>query len=146
MAYTPNVPQGNQQIASTQNPILQNFTFLNTTLQADHAFNGNEISSQADGTHQKISLPNQSADITGALPTGIAAVEYCIGGNLYTWNGVKNPISGVSASGIFAMQTSFTTIITLPSDCIGFILIQLSPIYAVCNFTTISGVGGVSYP
>jgi hypothetical protein len=130
MAYTANVPQANQQISATQAPILGNFTYINTAMQEDHAWNGNEINSQADGTHQQISLPNQPADITGALPTGIANIEYCIGGNLYSWNGTnKQIVSGRVVSGAVALPFNVATNLTgvvLPNDCIGFAVIRSS--------------------
>lgn len=131
MAYTANVPQANQQISSTQAPILGNFTYINTAMQIDHAWNGNEINLQADGSHQKVSLPNQAVDITGALPTGIANIEYCIGGNLYAWDGTnKQIVSGRVASGSVAFPTINTPVnltgAVLPNDCIGFVSVRSS--------------------
>ncbi len=130
MAYTANVPQANQQISATQAPILGNFTYINTAMQEDHAWNGNEINSQADGTHQQISLPNQPADITGALPTGIKAIEYCIGGNLYAWDGTnKQIVSGRVVSGTQAFPLNMAANLTgavLPNDCIGFVSVRSS--------------------
>lgn len=150
MSYNPNIPQPTERIADSQPQILGNFSYIQTAMQEDHAWNGNEINGQADGTHQQVSLPNQPADITGALPTGIAAIEYAIGGNLYTWNGAKNPVSGVSASGTFAIGTTFATIVTAPNNCIGFVLFQFantsgSPLAGVCVHVPFFNIAGTLY-
>jgi len=96
-------------------------------MKVDHAWNGNEINSQADGSHQKISLPNQPIDITGALPTGISAIIYAIGGSIFAWNGGKRPISGVSGRGTIGITAAFQTIFTVPAECVGWVSIQTSP-------------------
>jgi hypothetical protein len=124
MTYTPNVPQATQTIAFTQPLIQGNFSYIDVAMKVDHAWNGNEINSQADGSHQKISLPNQPVDITGALPTGISAIMYAIGGNIFSWNGAKGPVSAVSGSGTFAMTGVFQTIVSVPNNCIGFLVIS----------------------
>lgn len=125
MSYDNNVPQGSQRIADTQPLIQGNFAYLDTAMKINHAWNGNEIAAEADGSHQKLSMPNQGADITGALPTGIAAIMYAIGGNLFTWNGTKNPVSGYSGNGtITTLNATPQTIITAPVPCIGFIIYQ----------------------
>ncbi len=121
MTYTPNVPQATQTIASTQGPIEANFQYINTAMRIDHAWNGNEINSQADGSHQKISLPNQPTDIA-SLGTGIASVIYAIGGNLFAYNGAKQPITGTVVTGSITYTASPQTVATLPADCIGFAL------------------------
>ncbi len=149
MTYTPNVPQATQTIASTQGPIEANFQYIDTAMKVDHAWNGNEINSQADGSHQKISLPNQPADITGALPTGIASIVYAIGGNIFAWNGTKCPVSGVNIIGSNTFSTSPVSLATLPNDCIGYIMFfesvvvgqQVGPAF---TFMTNAGVGTVT--
>lgn len=120
MTYTPNVPQATQTIAITQGPIEANFQYIDTAMKIDHAWNGNEINSQADGSHQKISLPNQPTDIIGALPTGIASILYAIGGNLFAWNGTKQALTPVTISGTITFTITPQTVATLPADCIGF--------------------------
>lgn len=132
MSYTPNVPQATQTIAFTQPLIEANFTYIDTAMKVDHAWNGNEIAGQADGSHQKISLPNQPVDITGALPTGIADIIYAIGGNIFAWDGTsKNPISAQWKEGIVAIFTSTpVTVLAMPANCIGYVMITEAPISA----------------
>lgn len=80
MAYTNNVPQGNQTIAQTQPLILGNFGFIQTDLDVEHIFNGNApFGTQAEGTHIQASMPNQASP--PALGTGIAGIYY-VSGNL----------------------------------------------------------------
>lgn len=121
MTYYNNIPQGNQRISTTQPLIQSNFGYIDTAMKVDHAWNGNEINGQADGTHQKISLPNQGADIA-ALPTGIDTIMYAIGGNLFAYNGAKQAVSAIKGFGkLTTTSNSYQTLITLPSNCVGFI-------------------------
>lgn len=120
MTYTPNVPQANQRIAQTQSPIQANFTYLEDSLERDHAWQGNIIGTEDPGRHQKASFPNQGADIA-ALPTGCASVLYAIGGNLFAYNGSKQPVSGVKGSGTLTITTSYQTVFTAPANSIGII-------------------------
>ena len=155
MTYTKNVPQGNQQIASTQVPILNNFSYIDTAMKINHTWNGNAIGSEAPGSHQKIAFPNQGSDIA-SLPTGIADVLYSIAGNLYTYNGTKNPVSGYSGSGTVMITTTATAFITLPVtsgsspiDTIGFVLVQGNPAAPVQQSVPIMAFfskAGVLYP
>jgi hypothetical protein len=149
MSYTPNVPQGNQQIASTQVPILNNFTYINTAMRVNHTWNGNGISTEAAGSHQRLDMPNQGSDIA-SLPSGIASVLYSIGSNLYAYNGNKNPVSGVSGSGTIAITTTAQPFLTLPVtsgsspiDTIGFVLFTQGPFIntttPVFTFFTLAG-------
>jgi len=146
MTYTPNTPQGNQQIAATQIPILNNFTYINTAMKIDHAWNGNEIGGQADGSHQKISLPNQATDIS-SLGTGIASVMYSIGGNIFSYNGTKRPVSGVSGTGTVFIQNSFTTVFMIPADCFGHVLFSQPGTGSATVFTffSVASVVYISY-
>jgi hypothetical protein len=56
--YTPNVPQGNQQIALTQGPILTNFTYLSTYVGQEHNF---DVTGNTPMFHEQCSMPSQSA-------------------------------------------------------------------------------------
>jgi len=144
--YTPNVPQGNQQIASTQVPILNNFQYINTAMQVDHIWTDNLANTPTDGSHNKMSMPNQGSDII-SMGTGIAAVIYTIGNNIFSWNGAKRPVSGISATAIAALTPSFTTIFAVPNDCIGFVMIQ-GRIPALTNQSltfSFNMVGGVPF-
>ena len=126
MSYDPAVPQANQRISATQPIILANFAYLNAAFRQDHAFNGNEINAQAPGTHQKISLPNQPVDITGALPTGIALIIYCIAGQIFSWDGTKKTSIGANlGGGVLAISNVPVPVVTLPPDCQGSFSIQL---------------------
>lgn len=118
MTYTPNVPQATQTIAQTQAPIFNNFTYIDDALQRDHTFNGNDINSEAAGYHQHVSSPNLGADVA-ALPTGIDAVMYAIGGNFFNYNGAKGPMSAVLQQGTINMTNVLQTLFTAPADSIG---------------------------
>jgi len=151
MTYTPNVPQANQQIAATQGPIQNNFTYIDTAMKINHTWNGNGISTEEAGSHQKVAFPNQGSDI-GSLPSGIASVLYSIGANLYAYNGAKNPVSGVSGSGTVAITTTPDTFLTLPVtsgsspiDTIGFVLFTQGPFIGITTpiFTFFSLAGSL---
>lgn len=144
MTYTPNTPQATQTIAFTQPLIQDNFTYVNTAMRVNHTWNGNQISTEANGSHQRLDFPNQLADIS-SLPTGVAAVVYSIGGNLYSYNGAKRPVSGVSVSATVNITTAPATLATLPNDCHGFVtvwagnpFVNLAASYA---FFMVAGVG-----
>ena len=58
MAYNPNVPQANQQIKDTQQPILDNFGILQTTIEQNHgAMNGPN-----PGKHEFIQFTNRTGN------------------------------------------------------------------------------------
>lgn len=99
MTYTPNVPQANQTISGTQQPILNNFGYINTTLQVEHVFNGN-ASGQADGTHNKVSMPSRNRP---TLPAGCQGTYYVKGGQAW--------YTGDIGSGIIDVQLSLTPFI-----------------------------------
>ena len=103
MTYTPNVPQATQTIAFTQPIIEANFQYIDTAMKIDHAWNGNEINSQADGSHQKISLPNQPTDIA-SLSTGIASVIYAIEGTSSLIMELNNLSQGLLSAGILPIH------------------------------------------
>lgn len=146
MAYLPNIPQSTDIIASSQPDILGNFQYIQTTMQVDHTWNSNPIT---DGTHTKVSLPNQLSDITGALPAGIADIVYAIGGNLYAWNGTsKIPISAVASVTTATVAGTSIPITTLPNDCIG---VAIGPpssgsTYLSTVFMVISGTASYAAP
>lgn len=138
MAYLANIPQPSDQIASSQPEILGNFGYIQTTERIDHAWAGSGIAGSIDGTHQKLSMPNQALDITSLGATGCALIQYAIGGNLFTWNGVKNPLSGFSSTADPTLTGTYASIITVPADCIGVIMfvptlsgtVQFFPFYS----------------
>lgn len=150
MPYFNNTPLPTEKIASTQPKILANFAYLQTSLNLNHTFNGNAIGSEATGSHQRLDMPNQALDIT-SLPTGIAAAVYSIGGNIFSWNGAKRPVSGISETSTVNIKVSYETVLTLPNnagvpnDCIGVVFVQRSNTMDACFFissastTTITG-------
>lgn len=144
MTYTPNVPQATQTIAFTQPLIQANFTYIDTAMKVNHTWNGNAISTEANGSHQRLDFPNQASDIS-ALPSGIAAVVYSIGGNLFSWNGAKRPISGVSSTGTVTLQPS-GAIGSVANDCIGFVMVQTNNPIATFSITLgFFAIGGTVY-
>lgn len=132
MVYNNNVPQAQQTIAFTQPIINTNFATIALEQKVNHTFTdtsgSNAIAGEADGSHQKLNFPNQLADITGALPTGIADIAYAKGGSLFAWDGTtKQPVSGVTKQGSVALVTSVpVTIATLPTQCIGMVVLTNS--------------------
>lgn len=87
MTYTNNVPQANQTIASTQGPILNNFGYLQTEQQVEHAFN-NVPAGQANGTHLKASMPNMT--LSPSLPALCNGVYFVNSSMPYFYNGTTN--------------------------------------------------------
>jgi hypothetical protein len=147
MAYLENIPQPSDQIASSQPEILGNFQYIQSTMQVDHAWDGSGISPSIDGTHQTLSMPNQAVDITSLGATGCALIGYALAGNLYTWNGAKNPVSGVSYfNAAQALTTTASLIITVPSACIGIIMFVLTASGTIQYFPFLSAGGQVYLP
>ena len=56
MTYDPNIPQGNDNISTSQNDILTNFEQLNTLFNRDH-YTWNDPTSAFRGGHRKMSFP-----------------------------------------------------------------------------------------
>lgn len=93
MAYTNNVPQGNQQIASTQAPIQANFDFIQKAVGQEHFFPSNASNNPALTYHMQASMPNQA--LLGSFPTsGTNGVYYVSSGIAYFYDGTLNyPLS-----------------------------------------------------
>lgn len=68
MAYTANVPQGNQTIAATQAPINANFTFLSNGLNVEHNFDA--TGSGSNMYHRFASMPDNADPGDPAPQTG----------------------------------------------------------------------------
>lgn len=83
MAYTNNVPQGNQQIATTQPLIQANFGFLGTGIAQEHNFNS--AGTGNDMYHLKASMPDLG--VAPTLPAGTTGMYYVEGGEGRYWNG-----------------------------------------------------------
>ncbi len=120
MVYTVSVPLANQKISATQAPIQANFAFINSSMQLNHVFNANVAG--PDGAHNRLDFPNQGADIVVSQP-GTALTQYAIGGNLFSWNGSKQPVSGITLKGVTSFATgSDTLLFTVPTECTGYIV------------------------
>ncbi len=123
--YTPNTPQASQTIAQTQSPIQQNFQYIEEAIERDHAWQGNIIGTEDPGRHQIVSMPNQTIDVTGALPTGCAQVMYTIGARMFSWDGtLKQPVSGVTGTGSILLNNVAQTLFTVPAESIGFFAVN----------------------
>jgi hypothetical protein len=97
MTYTPNVPLGNQQIANTQVPILNNFEYIQSTMIVDHSWNGT-TKGGIPGTHNQASMPNQT-DLT-SLIAGTNGAYYVSGGLPKFFNNIQ--LAGLQLLGINA--------------------------------------------
>lgn len=119
MPYTNAVPQANQTIASTTNPIRNNFVFIQTDLQEEHVFNGNGVPTQAEGTHIKASMAN-IAD-PASLPTATNGTYYVSGGQPKFYNGTVNFLSmnQFILKGTVALTGSYSTVVALPVGSCG---------------------------
>lgn len=120
MAYTNNVPQGNQQIATTQPIIQANFGFLQTSIGTEHNFNALGIGD--DTYHLKCSMPNQADP--GSLPAGTNGQYYVNGGLPKFYNGTASfiQLSGKTytiLTGTVALTTSATTVTAVPANTVG---------------------------
>lgn len=120
MPYTPNVPQGNQQIASTQPLIQQNFGFIQTDARVEHIFNGNTgplAVPQAEGTHIQVSMPNQNLKGAGTLPSGTNGQIYVSSGQLIYNNNVGdfNVIQNLQRNGSVVIGPSPASATILPA-------------------------------
>jgi hypothetical protein len=82
MTYTPNVPQKNQQIATTQQPILNNFGFLPAAIGQEHNFN---VADATQTYHKQASMPNQS---TPSVPASTNGVYYIKNAQAWFTNGI----------------------------------------------------------
>lgn len=119
MVYTNNVPQGNQQIATTQPLIQANFGFLNTGLAVEHNFNA--AGSGSDMYHLKASMPNLG--LSPALPAGTSGVYFVSSGGAYFYDATTNwQLSQFQTvlTGTFSATSSFTDVVAVPANVVGF--------------------------
>ncbi len=121
MAYTSNVPQGNQQIATTQPTIQANFGFIPAAFSAEHNFNASGDGS--DTYHKFTSMPNQADP--SALPAGTNGQYYVSGGVPKFYNTVANflqftPIPFTIRTGTVNLNNNFNiTFFTFPANSVG---------------------------
>lgn len=70
--YNPSIPQGSDNLSTSQGQILNNFTQLNNIFAFDHyAWNDNTTANR--GLHRKVTFP---APVTISAPTGTASTFY----------------------------------------------------------------------
>lgn len=69
MSYTPNIPLGSQSVASTQQPINNNFTIANTAFGIDHqAFT---VNGATQGFHKKVTMGSNGSHPLTPLATPV---------------------------------------------------------------------------
>lgn len=118
MAYDQTVPQGSQQIATTQPIIQANFTYLQTGIGTEHNFDTTDATKMH---HLKASMPNHAAFAPAALPTGTNGTFYVqTGGKAAFYDGTNDYILNYwtfTTTGTFATPGSSAnvTIYTLPA-------------------------------
>lgn len=124
MVYTPNVPQGNQTIASTQAPINGNFTFLHDALAVEH----NVLNSNAAVTyHLQASMPNQA--LSPSFPVGTDGVYFSSSTNPYYYDGTTNwrmndweaILKGTYTP---SSASTFSNIVAIPANKVGLIVLS----------------------
>lgn len=139
MAYINNIPQGNQQIATTQPMIQANFGFIQAAINQEHNF----APSDATKTfHLQASMPNRT-DPT-ILPVGTDGMYYVNGGTpkFYNASGVNflpysTCSSFIMSAGPITITVSPTTLITLPAGSCGTYFVyrtSTQTIYAIGSF------------
>lgn len=112
MTWTPNVPQGNQKIAATTDPIRNNFTFTHNVLQQEHQFDGN-VPGLQEGIHLKASMPNQADP--SSLPSGANGMYYVSGGLPKFYNG--NAFT-IQVTNLFQFQTAGNVSLSLTPNIV----------------------------
>lgn len=119
MSYTNNTPQANQQIASTQGPILANFQFIQSSIGQEHNFNASD---PTQTYHLKASMPNIA--LSPAIPGGCNGVFFVSNNSPYFYDGTTNFQLNTQQA---ALTGSFTTpgnnssfvITTVPANTFG---------------------------
>lgn len=137
MAYTNNVPQGNQQISTTQPLIQANFGFLNTGIALEHNFNSS--GSGNDMYHLRASMPNQG--LSPSLPAGTNGQYFVNAGLGYFWDATTNWRLNQFIdvlTGTFANTSGFTNVVTVPANTMGFGILYNAVIPAVQHFSFFS--------
>lgn len=142
MAYTNNVPQGSQQIATTQPIIQANFGFLQSGIGIEHNFAPG--GSGSDMYHLQASMPNRAGGDPIALPAGTNGMYYVRGGLPKFYNTIANFIQLTNTpykilTGTVALtNNSQTVFLTVPQfSCGAYFLIPNNSKAA----TTVSAMG-----
>lgn len=130
MTYTNNVPQGNQQISTTQPLIQANFAYLQNSIGQEHNFDATD----ATKTYHKLaSMPNQA--LSPALPSGTNGVYFVNSGLAYFYDGTTNfqlsQFQTVLTGNYTSNSTStFSDIIAVPANVQGIIILTSQTIPA----------------
>lgn len=109
MAYTNNVPQGNQTFAFTQPFILNNFAYLQTSIGKEHNF---DVSDPTQTYHLQASMPDQSDptvlpdDTNGMYYVGAGLPKYFDGTTPYFIQLSTSPGAG-GAGGLLSLIDDF---------------------------------------
>lgn len=129
MPYNNNVPLGSQTVASSKDPIRNNFAFLQTDAQAEHSFNGN-ATGVAEGSHLRISMPNQANPAPGSLPAGTNGMFYMNSGDPMFFDNVQSNFLQFTVllqevtTGSVSLTTSSVNVVTLPNYSYGYYFIS----------------------
>ena len=121
MVYTNNVPQGNQQIATTQPLIQANFGFLESAIDQEHNF---DASDPTLTYHLQASMPNLSGGDPSMLPAGTNGLYYVLGGVPKFYNTSANFIQLTKMpykilTGTQALTASATNVSLIPANSVG---------------------------
>ncbi len=92
MVYNNNVPLGNQTIASTTDPIRNNFAFLQDAIGQEHNFDPTD---PANTYHLQAAMPNQGS---ASLPAGTNGMYYVNNGQARFLTGSGNTCRITDAS------------------------------------------------
>lgn len=112
MTYNPSIPQGSDNLSTSQGQILNNFTQLNNIFDFNH-FTWNDPTSANRGLHRKIDFPSPT---TVAPPAGNASVLYpktvSAVTSLYFDNAVGSSVvwRGGSTNGLVSVSSSNLTL------------------------------------
>ena len=119
--YTQNVPQANQQIATTQPIINANFTYLQSAIGQEHHFN---TADPAETYHTKASMPNLVDPIS--VPSGTDGMYYVKDALPKFQSGATslfipaNQLRQVMLTGSVVLNaSSLTSVVTLPANSVG---------------------------
>jgi len=112
MALNP-VPQTNQNLNQTQNPILQNFSTIDSAFSVNHVPYGS--SSPAAGKHNFVSMPAQLSD-PGTIAGEMALYTKLVAGTAQLFLQTDNSAAVLNISS--ALLTTANSSTTLPSGVI----------------------------
>jgi hypothetical protein len=149
MAYTNNVPQGNQQIATTQPLIQANFGFIKTGIEQEHNFN--VAGSGSDMYHLQTSMPNKGSDPV-ALPSSTNGMYYVKGGVPKFYDGTtarfivtsdSSVVPSTFSGGPITLTGVATTLLAIPNNSCGSYWLLVTNNQLLYNTGTFISANGV---